>query len=300
MPPRSRKPRSDPAITALERGVLEAVKDKKQGLTDAEILAALPQEADQNKRAIAYNSLLSKGKLQLLRRALDREPLYAPAKAEVAKLAGLRLNINETALYKLIEESNNKGIWSRDLRRCLNLPKVQLEKALKDLESRKLVKTVKSVSQANKKIYMLYNIQPAPELSGGPWFNENHDYDTECIRIIYQQVTALVKDRPNLSSKEICEKLNDSGLLNEKLTNDNVEQLLGTMVYDSMIAEQKKQLPDGTTKVTYYKSTPVPTYNALAETPCGLCPIISQCRPGGEVSPENCVYIDHWLQDIDW
>lgn len=106
----------------------------------------------------------------------------------------------------------------RDLRRCLNLPKVQLEKALKDLESRKLVKTVKSVSQANKKIYMLYNIQPAPELSGGPWFNENHDYDTECIRIIYQQVTALVKDRPNLSSKEICEKLNDSGLLNEKLT----------------------------------------------------------------------------------
>ena len=51
----------------------------------------------------------------------------------------------ERLVYQIIEEANNKGIWTRDIRLRSNLPLNQLNKILKNLESRKLIKAVKSV-----------------------------------------------------------------------------------------------------------------------------------------------------------
>lgn len=42
--------------------------------------------------------------------------------------------------------------------------------------------------------------------------------------------------------------------------------------------------------------TYAPTADTLTTVPCGTCRVRSQCRPGGVVSPETCVYISHWLQ----
>jgi DNA-directed RNA polymerase III subunit RPC6 len=36
--------------------------------------------------------------------------------------------------------------------------------------------------------------------------------------------------------------------------------------------------------------------NALAEVPCGSCPVEGECRVGGIVSPESCVYMEKWLE----
>jgi DNA-directed RNA polymerase III subunit RPC6 len=35
---------------------------------------------------------------------------------------------------------------------------------------------------------------------------------------------------------------------------------------------------------------------ALGEVPCGACPVEGECRVGGIVSPESCVYMDKWLE----
>lgn len=34
----------------------------------------------------------------------------------------------------------------------------------------------------------------------------------------------------------------------------------------------------------------------LTSVPCGTCPVMASCKPGGIVSPETCVYMSHWLQ----
>lgn len=99
----------------------------------------------------------------------------------------------------------------------LNLPKMQHDNALKALEKRKLIKTVKSANQKNKKIYMLYELQPDQELTGGPWFNDQHEYDEEFIRIIYDQVLKFVKEKPYASVQEISDKLNSSGVFKDRL-----------------------------------------------------------------------------------
>lgn len=52
----------------------------------------------------------------------------------------------EKIVYKIIEEAGNKGIWIRDIRFKSNLNMTQLNKVLKSLETKKIIKAVKSVS----------------------------------------------------------------------------------------------------------------------------------------------------------
>ena len=46
---------------------------------------------------------------------------------------------------------------------------LQVTKILKILEQRGLVKNVKSVQHANRKVYMLAELEPAREITGGAW-----------------------------------------------------------------------------------------------------------------------------------
>ncbi|RYG51266.1 hypothetical protein EON67_03750 [archaeon] len=41
---------------------------------------------------------------------------------------------------------------------------------------------------------------------------------------------------------------------------------------------------------------PIAHGDFLTTTPCGSCPVMSSCVPGGVISPETCVYMSHWLQ----
>lgn len=50
-----------------------------------------------------------------------------------------------------------------------NLQQPQITKILKVLEGRSLVKAIKPVSQPSKKFYMLFDLEPAREITGGAW-----------------------------------------------------------------------------------------------------------------------------------
>lgn len=115
------------------------------------------------------------------------------------------------------------GIWTKTLTSSTQLPRTTITKVLKILEGKKTVKTVKSVKvrpplrgsqclscwsadildrysasqNPTRKIYMLANLVPSVELTGGPWFTDN-ELDTEfvdalkrlCKKIIEQKVCA--------------------------------------------------------------------------------------------------------------
>lgn len=60
---------------------------------------------------------------------------------------GLKCADNEEkVVYRIIEESGNKGIWIRDIRNKANLAALALNKVIKNLESKKMIKSVKTVT----------------------------------------------------------------------------------------------------------------------------------------------------------
>lgn len=60
-------------------------------------------------------------------------------------------------------------MWTKTLRRNTNLSPQLVARALKNLEQRLLVKSIKGVQNATKKLYMLHDLEPAKELTGGAW-----------------------------------------------------------------------------------------------------------------------------------
>lgn len=63
------------------------------------------------------------------------------------------LTKDEHLVYTRIQQADNQGIWSQNLSRSLNMGKVVLDKCLRSLESRRIIKKVKSV----KVLHLLYS-----------------------------------------------------------------------------------------------------------------------------------------------
>ena len=75
-------------------------------------------------------------------------------------------------MLQIITRSGNMGIWTKDIKQTAGLPTQTLNKIYKQLEARRLVKTVKSVTAKSKKLYMLFETVPSNEITGGPWWTE--------------------------------------------------------------------------------------------------------------------------------
>jgi DNA-directed RNA polymerase III subunit RPC6 len=50
-----------------------------------------------------------------------------------------------------------------------NLPQPHIAKVLRTLEQRNLVKIVKNVNNPSRKVYMLAELEPSRDLTGGAW-----------------------------------------------------------------------------------------------------------------------------------
>jgi predicted transcriptional regulator len=94
------------------------------------------------------------------------------------------LEADEKLVYQIIEQSATQGIWIRDIRVQSNLQNPRLQKVLKALEGRQLIKTVKLHTHTSKKMYMLFNLSPSEELTGGAW------YAPEAQACVFNQATA--------------------------------------------------------------------------------------------------------------
>ena len=104
-----------------------------------------------------------------------------------------------------------RGIWTRDIKQSTNISQQILTKILKQLEQRSLLKTVRSVTSKSKKLYMVYDVTPAKELTGGPWYTDQ-EFDSEFVDSLSSFVIQCVKDNQMDNADSIHEKLKLSGL----------------------------------------------------------------------------------------
>ncbi|KAK1875902.1 DNA-directed RNA polymerase III subunit RPC6 [Dissostichus eleginoides] len=241
---------------------------------------------DPQQRALAINKLLSLGQLDLLRNSSGL--LYRMKDGQGAsKMKGS--DNQEKLVYQVIEAQETKKplrescvwIWSRDIRFKSNLPLTEVNKILKNLESKKLIKAVKSVAASKKKVYMLYNIQPDRSVTGGAWYSDQ-DFESEFVEVLNQQCFKFLQSKVDLSM-------------------DDIETILNTLIYDGKVELTVIAAKEGTVgsvdgQMKLYRGVNavlLPT--GMVRTPCGLCPVFDDCQEGGEISPSNCIYMTEWL-----
>ncbi|KAF7240492.1 DNA-directed RNA polymerase III subunit RPC6, partial [Varanus komodoensis] len=296
------------------RRILELCHQFPHGITDQVIQNDMPHmEAQQ--RAVAINRLLSMGQLDLLRSSTGL--LYRIKESQNAgKMKGS--DNQEKLVYQIIEDAGNKGIWSRDIRYKSNLPLTEINKILKNLESKKLIKAVKSVAASKKKVYMLYNLQPDRSVTGGAWYSDQ-DFESEFVEVLNQQCFKFLqtkaeaardsKQSPMIqrnssfaSSHEVWKYISELGISKVELSMEDIETILNTLIYDGKVEmtiivakEATAGSVDGHLKL-YRSVNPIIQPTGLVRTPCGLCPVFDDCHEGGEISPSNCIYMTEWLE----
>ena len=273
----------------------------RTGVTEDELATMLGQEMSVEERAEGINTLLREKKIDVFGRGGG--VVYARVReAQAAKFKGL--STEDMLVYQIIQHAGNAGMWTKELKQRSNLPVPQITKIFKTLEARKLIKSVKHVAQQNRKVYMLYELEPSREITGGAWYTEQ-EYDAEFISVLREQCVKFIYSRERVTLKEVSDFVRASELSRIDLGQDEVLQIVNTLVYDGKVDEIKDESQDdGMGKadedfqpITFYTraALPVPESNAYTDIPCGVCPVINECRPDGLINPSSCEYMTAWL-----
>jgi len=175
--------------------------------------------------------------------------------SEAAKKSSM--SSEEALVYSYIEASGREGIWSKTIKARTNLHQHVVSKCLKSLESQRYVKSVKSVKFPTRKIYMLYNLQPSIEVTGGPWFTEG-ELDVEFINSLLTIVWRYIAENtfpdgfntsnnqnlqkhyaPNVlngsTTEQILEFISMAQVANVELTTKDIRSLCEVLVYDDKL-----------------------------------------------------------------
>ncbi|ETP28846.1 hypothetical protein F442_21929 [Phytophthora nicotianae P10297] len=274
---------------------LGLLKNYREPVTDAEVRDYFQAEGGGGYEQLpdVINALLTEGKIKIFKKGSVLS--YGIVDAEEAeRIRGLTLE--QRLVLQEIERAGNKGIWTRDIKSHTNISQQIVTKTLRLLETRRLVKSVKSISSKNKKLYMLFDLVPSTEITGGPWYNEQ-EFDHVFIDTLSTFVYEVIKASGMSTLNAITDKVHASGISKVALGPEEIRSIIQTLMYDGRVEEVRsvRLTPGASHEVKYKVSQQITTFNYLSETPCGVCPVFDQCQEGNVISPRSCLYMTKWL-----
>ncbi|KTW26784.1 hypothetical protein T552_02785 [Pneumocystis carinii B80] len=231
--------------------------------------------------------------------------VYKAVQKEEAKKIST-MDGDEAMVFNYIKDANNDGIWSRTIKIKTNLHTTVLNRALKSLESKQLIKAVKSVKNPTRKIFMIYDLVPSIELTGGPWFTDQ-EMDLEFIErlqgALYRYILSHSYPKSSdglfppsysgyLTAQQIHSWLKNSGITEVDLELSDVVSLLNVLVYDRKI----EYCLNGTA----FKALRKPTYKDIyesTESACDFCSLDNTYSKEKNLSTNSCIYFRSWFDN---
>jgi hypothetical protein len=239
---------------------------KNRGMTTDQLIESLPIHSNTLLVLVrVLNGMQGSGKVTFFTRSKanpdpnqastgEEELVYKLTSIADQRSAAVGLSPEETFVYKQIIDSSNIGIWTKDIKMKSGLPSQTLTKIYKTLESRLLIKTVKSVLSKSKKLYIGFNVEPARSLTGGPWYSEDdREFDWEFLREVRRFVVMCIEgseEGKKVSSGDggantidlstvngIAHQLKVVGMSKVELDKEDVYKVVRTLVLDGRLEE---------------------------------------------------------------
>ena len=89
-------------------------------------------------------------------------------------------------------------------------------------KTKQVIKSLKSMSKGNKKVYMLVGVEPSIEVTGGLAGAQN--FNLEDIERVQNRVEASVRARGTISHRDLLVLIKQMGVLHPDMVNDeNIE-----------------------------------------------------------------------------
>lgn len=82
-----------------------------------------------------------------------------------------------------------------------------------------------------------------------------------------------------------------TGITNIELREDDMQNVLNTLIYDGLIE------PVTSGKDIKYKPVLIDiSENPFTEIPCSTCPVFDNCFDEGDINPKSCPYLKQWME----
>lgn len=253
---------------------------------------------EKSKRVNALNTLKDSNKIKII---LNKNMiLYELVVEELSP---------EDIVLSVIKESGKNGIWIRDIRFKTKLSQIILNKTLKSLENKKLIRSVKSIS--NRKLYVLFDLEPDESITGGACYDSGYiredivkNLKSACFQFLYDlykesydSIIATIHsidsdvsnfDKMYVTANDVHKKFISRNIFQDIKLGD-IEQILNILVYEC------KLLKVSFGNKTAYRFNP---YNRektdMFYSPCMVCHLYQDCKPSSfNISPENCCYLHY-------
>lgn len=297
MPPAAKKARKAPAAAASGGAadeILRICSANAQGVAQEELEAALASVPKEEMLA-GLNTLLKRGKLVPCPGVDGRMVFRIQSNEVAAKFQGL--GAEERLVYQEVERAGNSGVSSRDLCKQTSLQTAQLTKVLKVLETRKLVRPVKSHAAKQQKMYILYDMEASKEITGGTFYS-GQDFDHELIGQLQQCALQFITKEDGANAQKVHNFIANCGLIRGKpLAMSDMISVLDTLVYDGRVEKTRDAFARGGDAVIYRLANSMSSVDRLVQhyksVPIG-CECLS-CMTG--IAGELCPTMTAWLDE---
>lgn len=273
-----------------------AILESSKNAISEEEMSLRMNNVDKGTRVRALNVLIGENKIRLVRQ--NNKILYEIVVEE---------KNSEEIVADVIKEAGKNGIWIRDIRFKTKLSQIVLNKTLKILENKKIIRSIKSIS--NRKLYVLFDFEPDESITGGACYEAGFikedivkNLKSACFQFLYdlfkesydEAMTNIHSpDEQTISFDKIhaaapmvfANFKNRNIFLDIKL--EDIQQILNILVYECKLLKMEVG------GKTLYRYNP---YNRdktdMFYAPCMVCHVYDDCKPGSvNISPEKCQYL---------
>jgi hypothetical protein len=208
-------------------------------------------------------------------------------------------------VYDIVRSSGREGIDQMGVCTKAKLSKPEVTKALNQLVAQQKIKDIRCFSNKARKIYMLYDLEPAESVTGGALYNDSRDIDALFVDRLRLKITEFIASRHTVPEGEIIQMLlvdvaagplptkrvsyREARTVLRSLEADGVVQSIpsdGTQLYQLTLSRNISHFGQSNTLGTL-----------LCQYPCVGCPQLDRCSPSGRgpISPKACTYLRMWL-----
>lgn len=252
----------------------KALTQQLKGVNEADKVAAINALVEANRLLVSVNE--------------RGVPVYRYQSEEAAQRMR-EMDPEEYAVYEKVADAKDRGITAVDLKQKLaafGFTQVGLNKVLKRMEKRGTVKKLKSMQQKLKQVYMLMEVEPSAEVTGGLVSTEA--FDAEAIQVIHDRILKYLGDHGTSPFREVALFVKQMGVLRGgEVKEEHIRQIVQVLVFDQRI----EPVQGDAFKLSGMRYPYKIEYSAV---PCAYCPVRSKCAPGSLINPHSCEYMLQW------
>lgn len=241
---------------------------------------------------VAVNNLIQQGRIRIYSEGIKKSIIYKEVSPEEAALFHGLLP-EDITVYDIIKQGGNKGEWLKNIKYKSKLTPKQYNASLKKLKAKNLIKSVKTIHGKNKIVYMLANLEPSREVTGGVWYTGT-DFNTNLIAELQREACQYILLKKQCTVADVLDHVRKKGLSAEiDLRGEDMQSIIDTLIYDGLV-DRSFDVRSGT--YTYKPMNALTPENAFSEIPCSTCPVFDQCTDNGDINPQSCIYLRQWIE----